>query len=138
MEKGTGTMSAITTAIGKIKDTLIDFSTLTVTTYSGNLKVIFNEGQADQAAGQPSQANLNNLDLDKLFSYTIGDVNTDPTLDPNSKVTLMAMNVHKIDGDAILFRDDNIPEKLETAHKEAVTAGRETREGILNLVKSAL
>ncbi|MCC2603803.1 hypothetical protein [Planctobacterium marinum] len=123
-------MSKLSEALNNLKDTAADFSSLTVTTYTGNLSIMFQNSQTVADGDTPS---LSNIDLDRLFTYAIGNANV--TADPESKITLKAMNVHKIDGDAVLYRDEQISDDIEKAHNQAVTAGRETREGILNLIK---
>jgi len=121
-------MGVLSKALAKIGEAVADFSSLTVTTYSGNIKIMVEKAKRDDA----NSANFNNMDLDKLFTYAVSGAQTD------GEVKIMAVNVHKIDGDAIVYRDPSITEKLEQAHDAALIAGRETREGILNLVKGQL
>ncbi|GGW81675.1 hypothetical protein [Alteromonas halophila] len=122
-------MSNLSDALAELKNAIVDFSSLTVTTYSGDLKIIFDNAQKDGQAN-PS---LNTLDMNTLFQAALTNAELAPAQQANFK--LEAMNIHKIDGDAIIYRDQAFNQGLEEAHTAAIQAGRETREGFLTLVK---
>lgn len=139
-------MGVLTDAINKIGEAAADFSSLTVTTYSGDIKLMVQEASRPDPADDDSGAtaatafsgSFTKMDFDKLFKYAVDNAVDDGNVGASGTVTVMAVNVHKIDGDAVVYRHPEIDPKLQQAHDAALTAGRETREGILNLVKGAL
>lgn len=129
-------MSKFAQALDTLKEAAADFSTLTVTTYTGDLKVLLEAGQKPDGDGAAVPGiNVNNLDFQAILDKTLNG-----QIDGNLSVA--CFNSHYIDGDGVVFRSNTIGEeqmkKLEVAHSAALTAGRETREGILNLVKSSV
>jgi len=120
-------MSKVREAMKKLGDAVTDFSTLSVTTYTGDISVLLKKDDA-------SFHKLSELDFDEVLQKALSGAGT--TAD--AKLNLVALNTYKFDGDGIVFRGAGINEELEKAHNEALKAGKETREGILNLVKDAL
>lgn len=119
-------------AINSIKDAIADYSSLTVTTYTGDLALLLEAGQEEGATGD---FKIDNLDFQKILNKTVkGQVTGD--------LKVACFNSHRLDGDAVVFRANTLPEnemvKLEAAHNAAIQAGQETREGIFDLVKDTV
>ncbi|MFT4654501.1 MAG: hypothetical protein ACJA0G_002440 [Kangiellaceae bacterium] len=130
------TMSTFKDALNTLKEAAADFSTLTVTTYTGDLKVLLEAGQKVDSDGNATPGfSVNNLDFQQILDKTLNG-----TID--GALSVACFNTHYLDGDGVVFRSSDVPEeqmkKLELAHSAALTAGKETREGVLNLVKSTV
>lgn len=128
-------MGVLTSALNKLEETAIDFSTLSVTTYNGDLKVMLSAGQRTRDDDADSSISVDNLDFQKILDSVLnGQV--------DGQLQVAYMNIHNIDGDAVVFANSSLPAAdmaaLKPIHEAALTAGRETREGILTLVKDIL
>lgn len=123
------TTGTFANAIESLKNAAADFSSLTVTTYTGSLKVLL------QAGSEDSTINTNDLDFQRILNKAL-------ETEVDGDLNVVCFNSHKLDGDAVVFRANGIPEdemvKLEAAHNAAIQAGQETREGMLSLVKSSV
>jgi hypothetical protein len=117
-------MFKIKAALEKLDEAMIDFSTLSVATYTGDISVLL---QADDG----TSIKLNELDFNDVLQKAISSASA--TTD--GSIELVALNTHKLDGDGMVFRQKDITPELETAHNAALSAARETREGVLALVK---
>ncbi|TMO63758.1 hypothetical protein [Pseudoalteromonas aurantia] len=117
-------MLKIKAALEKLDDAMIDFSTLSVATYTGDISVIL---KADDGAS----IKLNELDFNDVLQKAISGASAST----DGNIELVALNTHKLDGDGMVFRQKDISPELETAHNAALSAARETREGLLALVK---
>ncbi|MCY7295041.1 hypothetical protein [Alteromonas sp. a30] len=129
-ENNNKTTKTLSKAIETLKDAAADFSNLTVTTYTGDLKLLLGT-----SAESTDPINTNNLNFQNILNNALK-----AKVDGNLKV--VCFNSYQIDGDAVVFRADDLsPEemqKFETAHNAAIKAGQDTRESILNLLKDSV
>lgn len=102
-------------ALETIKEALVDFSQLNVRTFVGTIKVTV------QGSGDP--------DWDALMKTAI----------TSGDIQLAASTTVRLDGDVDLFVDgDKMNTELRQAHDDAVKAGQNAREAILNLISSRI
>lgn len=119
-------------AINSLKEAVADYSSLTITTYTGDLKVLLAAGQKE---GETDSFKVDNLDFQKILNKSL-----EAGIEGNLHVA--CFNSHRLDGDAVVFRSNKVPDdemvKLEAAHDAALHAGQETREAIFDLVKGTV
>tara|TARA_B100000700_G_scaffold291258_1_gene350112 strand:+ start:631 stop:1083 length:453 start_codon:yes stop_codon:yes gene_type:complete len=124
---GRATMSALTNFVEKLNATATDFSTLTVTTVSGDLNV----------AIQANDDNKGQLDWDKIMQ-TAMESGVDGDL------IVAAVDSYKIDGDALIYRTNSkkltqeMRKELNEVHQAAIESGRTLRSGIIDLFTDGL
>jgi len=102
-----------TNALSTIKDALVDFSQLNVRTFVGAVDI------DTGGSGDP--------DWDALMRNAV----------TQGSIKLAASTTLRIDGDADYFEDpDRMTDGLRSAHNDAVKAGQEARNAILNSISS--
>ena len=120
-------MSALTNFVEKLNATATDFSTLTVTTVSGDLNV----------AIQANDDNKGQLDWDKIMQ-TAMESGVDGDL------IVAAVDSYKIDGDVLIYRTNSkkltqeMRKELNEVHQAAIESGRTLRSGIIDLFTDGL
>jgi|GEM_PF-3309273 sugar phosphate isomerase/epimerase len=120
-------MSALTNFVEKLNATATDFSTLTVTTVTGDLNV----------AIQANDDNKGQLDWDKIMQTAMEN-----GVDGN--LIVAAVDSYKIDGDALIYRTNSkklteeMRKELNEVHQAAIESGRTLRSGIIDLFTDGL
>jgi hypothetical protein len=115
------------TLLTDLGEAAVDFSTLTVTTATGDF----------QAALKGQNIELDNVDMEALFKKAAVE-------DVDGKLIIAAIDSYKLDGDAFVFRTNSeqvspeLREDLEVAHAGAVEAGQALRDGIFSMVKDGI
>lgn len=120
-------MSALTNFVEKLNATATDFSTLTVTTVSGDLNV----------AIQANDDNKGQLDWDKIMQTAMEN-------GVDGDLIVAAVDSYKIDGDALIYRTNSkkltqeMRKELNEVHQAAIESGRTLRSGIIDLFTDGL
>ena len=108
-------MAIFADALKTIKEAVVDFSQLDVRTFVGTMEVKVT------GAGNP--------DWDTLMKSGV----------TSGKIKLAASTTLKIDGDADYFEDPEwIDDGLRAAHNNAVSAGSDAREAIINMMATQI
>ncbi len=115
------------TLLDDLKDTAVDFSKLTVTTATGDIEAALSGGEF----------NLEDVNMEELFKKAA-------TGQVGGKVIIAAIDSYQLDGDAFIFRTNSSSvsatqqQNLESAHINAVKAGKELRQGVMDIFKDGV